>query len=211
MRILVLMTVLLLPLAVAQADDATLVKQLEAFFAEADAEARAGRGMALAMENADAAKVAAAVAKARRWAEAAPADKVVTWTRTSPGDLTHTVFASIPPNYDASKPWPVLIWLHGAVARGMFDALWPAHDIEETPIGHVTNGVHARTWVSGPVDELLRRLLELLVAVRVGPDPLQRPVHERDEQELGQRADHQRKHQRALVLCTSASAKMRWR
>src|SRR6056297_1090593 len=45
--------------------------------------------------------------------------------------------------------------LHGAVARHMFEGMWPAHGPDETPIGHVTNGVHAQTWVSGPVNDLI--------------------------------------------------------
>ncbi len=45
--------------------------------------------------------------------------------------------------------------LHGEVAREMFSGMWPALPVQETPIGHITNGVHARTWVSDRVDELL--------------------------------------------------------
>lgn len=45
--------------------------------------------------------------------------------------------------------------LHGAVARDMFSGMWPALSTPDTPIDHVTNGVHARTWVSDRVDELL--------------------------------------------------------
>ncbi len=45
--------------------------------------------------------------------------------------------------------------LHGAVAREMFSAMWPDLAVPETPIGHITNGVHARTWVSDRVDRLL--------------------------------------------------------
>ncbi len=45
--------------------------------------------------------------------------------------------------------------LHGAVAREMFSGMWPGHDVPETPIGHITNGVHARTWVSDLTDQLL--------------------------------------------------------
>jgi starch phosphorylase len=45
--------------------------------------------------------------------------------------------------------------LHGSVAREMFSGMWPDIPTHETPIGHVTNGVHARTWVSDRVDELL--------------------------------------------------------
>jgi glycogen phosphorylase len=43
--------------------------------------------------------------------------------------------------------------LHGAVAREMWAPLWPD---EETPIGHVTNGVHLGTWLDPALAELLR-------------------------------------------------------
>lgn len=45
--------------------------------------------------------------------------------------------------------------LHGEVSREMFGGLWPDLPDRETPIGHVTNGVHARSWVSDRVDDLL--------------------------------------------------------
>jgi starch phosphorylase len=45
--------------------------------------------------------------------------------------------------------------LHGAVSRRMFGGLWPDLPTNDVPIGHVTNGVHARSWVSERVDELL--------------------------------------------------------
>ena len=47
--------------------------------------------------------------------------------------------------------------LHGATSRRMFGALWPGVPTDEVPIGSVTNGVHARTWVSQEVNELLER------------------------------------------------------
>jgi starch phosphorylase len=37
----------------------------------------------------------------------------------------------------------------------MFGDLWPGIAEAEVPIGHVTNGVHARSWVSERVDDLL--------------------------------------------------------
>ncbi len=45
--------------------------------------------------------------------------------------------------------------LHGDVSRGMFGHLWADLPVGDIPIGHVTNGVHARSWVSDRVDELL--------------------------------------------------------
>jgi starch phosphorylase len=41
--------------------------------------------------------------------------------------------------------------LHGAVSRQMFAGLWPGFDTAEVPIGSVTNGVHAPTWMAGEV------------------------------------------------------------
>ena len=41
--------------------------------------------------------------------------------------------------------------LHGSVSRGMFAGLWPGFDSPEVPITHVTNGVHAPTWVAPEV------------------------------------------------------------
>ena len=49
--------------------------------------------------------------------------------------------------------------LHGHVARDMFARLWPGFDEPEVPIGYVTNGVHAPTWVAPEVFELAEREL----------------------------------------------------
>jgi glycogen phosphorylase len=38
--------------------------------------------------------------------------------------------------------------LHGQVSRAMFAGLWPGFDPGEVPIGSITNGVHAATWVA---------------------------------------------------------------
>ena len=47
--------------------------------------------------------------------------------------------------------------LHGRVSRSMFKGLWPDVPDAEVPIGSVTNGVHANTWVSQEIDDLLSR------------------------------------------------------
>jgi glycogen phosphorylase len=47
--------------------------------------------------------------------------------------------------------------LHGQVSRTMFAGLWPGVPEEEVPITSVTNGVHAFTWVSTEMDDLLSR------------------------------------------------------
>ncbi len=45
--------------------------------------------------------------------------------------------------------------LHGAVSREMFRGMWPDVTVEEVPIGAITNGVHAHTWVSDGIADLL--------------------------------------------------------
>ena len=49
--------------------------------------------------------------------------------------------------------------LHGHVSREMFRGLWPGFETAEVPIGHVTNGVHAGTWVNAEWAELFERQL----------------------------------------------------
>jgi starch phosphorylase len=48
---------------------------------------------------------------------------------------------------------------HGEVAREMWNPLWPEHELDAVPIGHVTNGVHIPTWLGGPMRELFDRHL----------------------------------------------------
>jgi starch phosphorylase len=45
--------------------------------------------------------------------------------------------------------------LHGEVSREMWQALWPGRQTTDVPIGAVTNGVHARTWLDDGIDALL--------------------------------------------------------
>ncbi|MDB5349919.1 MAG: alpha-glucan phosphorylase [Planctomycetota bacterium] len=51
--------------------------------------------------------------------------------------------------------------LHGAVSRRMWHPLYPNRTEEEVPIGHITNGVHALTWLAPPMRELYDRHLGL--------------------------------------------------
>ena len=44
--------------------------------------------------------------------------------------------------------------LHGKVSRHLFAPLFPRWPGEEVPVGHVTNGVHMRSWDSAPADDL---------------------------------------------------------
>ncbi|HXG08422.1 MAG TPA: alpha-glucan family phosphorylase [Gemmataceae bacterium] len=49
--------------------------------------------------------------------------------------------------------------LHGQVARRMWKNIWPGLPEAEVPIIHITNGVHARSWVSLDMAQLFERYL----------------------------------------------------
>ncbi|WP_141577710.1 alpha-glucan family phosphorylase [Actinomadura sp. WMMA1423] len=68
--------------------------------------------------------------------------------------------------------------LHGEVSREMFGGLWGGFDTAEVPIGSITNGVHAGTWVAREVLEFTARELPAVMesgrgweAVRDVPEP----------------------------------------
>jgi glycogen phosphorylase len=49
--------------------------------------------------------------------------------------------------------------LHGRVSRRMWERLYPGLAEEAVPIGHITNGVHARTWMANDMHELIAHYL----------------------------------------------------
>ncbi|WP_165071449.1 alpha-glucan family phosphorylase [Desulfovibrio sp. ZJ200] len=49
--------------------------------------------------------------------------------------------------------------LHGEVSRHMWNKLWKSLPLAETPIGHVTNGVHTPSYVGMHMHELLNQYL----------------------------------------------------
>jgi starch phosphorylase len=49
--------------------------------------------------------------------------------------------------------------LHGHVARRMWKNVWPTLAEEDVPIGHITNGVHAPSWLAPPMRLLYDRYL----------------------------------------------------
>jgi starch phosphorylase len=72
--------------------------------------------------------------------------------------------------------------LHGQVARSMWQYLWPEAPESEVPIGHVTNGVHIRTWISDDV-----RLYSICIWVRAGPATQAIKVYGKNQQHPGRR------------------------
>jgi len=50
--------------------------------------------------------------------------------------------------------------LHGQVSRRMWSDMWPGVPESEIPIGHVTNGIHTRTWLSDEMERLYNRYMD---------------------------------------------------
>ncbi len=93
-----------------------------------------------------------------------------------------------PENHDEDFTMPVLALrlsayangvskLHGMVTRKMWHDLWPDLTEAEIPVTHITNGIHARTWLSDEFARLYDRYL--------GPSWLEDPM----DQGLWERVD----------------------
>ncbi len=62
--------------------------------------------------------------------------------------------------------------LHGRVSREMWQQVYGVADAAMVPIGHVTNGVHARTWLAPEAEAFWKRAIGLdLDAIERGRDP----------------------------------------
>jgi glycogen phosphorylase len=46
---------------------------------------------------------------------------------------------------------------HGEVSRALWQKLWPERKLDEVPITHITNGVHASTWAAPLIQTLYER------------------------------------------------------
>jgi glycogen phosphorylase len=49
--------------------------------------------------------------------------------------------------------------IHGRLSRKMWQHLYPGKSEEEVPIGHITNGVHVRTWIATDMHALFSHYL----------------------------------------------------
>lgn len=85
-------------------------------------------------------------------------DEVIRWgqghTQEPKGELLMTVLGLRMATFSNA-----VSRLHGKVARRMWAHLWPAHPIDEVPVGHITNGVHVASWLSADNASLFDRYL----------------------------------------------------
>lgn len=85
-------------------------------------------------------------------------ERVLALGRSNPGDANEE-FSMAVLALNLSRYANGVSRLHGEVARDMWAHLWPDVPVAEIPIGHVTNGVHVRSWVSRDMAQLYDRYL----------------------------------------------------
>ena len=87
--------------------------------------------------------------------------------------------------------------LHGRVSRNMWQGIWPQIPEEEVPVAHVTNGVHARSWLSGDLIYLLDRYLGLRWQNNPADQSVWNAVNELPDEELWR--VHERRRQKLII------------
>jgi starch phosphorylase len=74
--------------------------------------------------------------------------------------------------------------LHGQVSRQMWHPLYPNKTEEEVPIGHITNGVHVRSWLAPQMHQLFSRHLGVDWDRRMSEPDTWAGIHHIDDAEL---------------------------
>ena len=89
--------------------------------------------------------------------------------------------------------------LHGDVSRQLFSNAWPNVPVDEVPISHITNGIHARSWISGEICELYERYLGPQWYEEITNERVWKRVEEIPDEELWRIHEHRR--QRLVSFC----------
>ncbi len=87
--------------------------------------------------------------------------------------------------------------LHGEVSRSMWKSIWPSVPEEEVPITHITNGVHARSWLSGDLSNLFDQYLGSRWHDNPADQTVWKAINEVPDEELWR--IHERRRQRLIV------------
>jgi starch phosphorylase len=111
--------------------------------------------------------------------------------RETPGDLAEP-FSMIILAMNMASFVNGVAQLHGLVSRRMFHSLWKDFPLDEVPITAITNGVHARSCVSKPTQELYDRYLGPQWSDAAVDDPLWERVKSIPDEELWRNHERQR-------------------
>lgn len=74
--------------------------------------------------------------------------------------------------------------LHGSVSRELFSEVWPNISSDESPITHVTNGVHTTTWLAPIMKKLYNKYLIPFWQDRIEEDSVWQKIYEIPNDEL---------------------------
>jgi starch phosphorylase len=85
-----------------------------------------------------------------------PEGAIMDLGRERPGDMSETLCMTVLA-LRGSRAANGVSALHGEVSRQMWKQLWPELDVDDVPIGHVTNGVHVPSWMHPRVAAMLDR------------------------------------------------------
>jgi starch phosphorylase len=88
--------------------------------------------------------------------------------------------------------------LHGLISRKMWQNVWPGLTVDEVPIGSITNGVHAPSWVSRDMAGLFTRYLGPRWREDPGDYPLWSRIHHIPDEELWR--THERRRERLVAF-----------
>ncbi len=88
--------------------------------------------------------------------------------------------------------------LHGEVSRGLLNKFFPGVPQAEVPVGHVTNGIHTRSWVSREMAVLFDRYLGPEWWRRPGEPATWKSVDDIPDEELW--ATHERRRERLVTF-----------
>lgn len=97
--------------------------------------------------------------------------------------------------------------LHGHVSRDMWNFLWPDRRVEDVPISHITNGVHAGTWLARRMGLLFERYLGADWKERMDDPNLWAQVESIPDGELWAVRQHLK---RKLMLFINERARQQW-
>ena len=88
--------------------------------------------------------------------------------------------------------------MHGGISRKMWSNIFPGVPVDEVPIGHVTNGIHTRTWLSLDMAQLFERYL----GPRWHANPLNHEIWNRvdDIPDAELWRTHERRRERLVVI-----------
>jgi starch phosphorylase len=86
------------------------------------------------------------------------ADELLALGRVNPNDAEEDFCMTILA-LNLSRRANAVSSLHGQVSRAMWTPLYPGRSEEQVPIGHITNGIHVRTWLAQQMHQLYDRHL----------------------------------------------------